>query len=252
MRAVGLSATVLLAVVGLGAATAERLRPRYLDNRQCCQLSTVRSAALAVFETLGWRNFHAEVGQDKWVLERVFPDVQDGYFLDVGSGHGWIGSNTAALERRGWRGLCVDPFPVHMDGRTCTTVREVVFSESGRLLEFHTAGGLGGLAATLGAWNTEGARAPVVRRRTVTLGEVLAANGAPPFIHFVSVDVEGAELEALRGFPFDRHRVGAWTIEHNREEPKRSAIRELLARHGYHRVHTWRQDDFYVAAALRY
>jgi hypothetical protein len=86
----------------------------------------------------------------------------------------------------------------------------------------------------------------------VTLAEVLERVAAPPFIHFVSIDIEGAEYEALRGFPFDRHRVGAWTIEHNGEEPKRSDIRALLARHGYERVHSWQNDDFYVAAALDY
>jgi FkbM family methyltransferase len=247
----GFAVTAVLAVLGLGAA-AEGLGPRFHDNRRCCQLSTFRSAELALAETLGLRRYHAEIGQDKWVLERVFPHVSDGYFVDVGSGHGWIGTNSAALERRGWSGLCVEPFPVHMDGRTCTLAREVVFSESGRELDFHVAGGLSGLADTLGAWNTDGARAPTVRLRTTTLAELLARVGAPPFIHFISLDIEGAELEALRGFPFDRYRVGAWTIEHNREEPKRSTIRTLLMHHGYVRVHTWQQDDYYVAQSLAY
>jgi hypothetical protein len=66
------------------------------------------------------------------------------------------------------------------------------------------------------------------------------------------MDIEGAELEALHAFPFDRYRVGAWTIEHNREEPKRSQIVELLASHGYRRVHSWHQDDYFVRADLPY
>ena len=66
----------------------------------------------------------------------------------------------------------------------------------------------------------------------------------PPFIQFVSLDIEGAELEALKGFPFDRHRIGALAIEHNDEEPKRTEIQALMKRHGYRRSHTWQQDDF--------
>jgi hypothetical protein len=66
------------------------------------------------------------------------------------------------------------------------------------------------------------------------------------------MDIEGAELEALKAFPFDRYRVGSWTIEHNREEPKRSQIVALLESHGYRRVHQWRQDDFFVPTDARY
>jgi hypothetical protein len=252
-RVVGITLGLLFAgaaVVGL--AVGPRVGARFADNRRCCQLSAPRAALLAVLETLRIARFHAEVGQDKWVSARVFPGVADGYFVDVGSGHGWIGSNTAALERLGWRGVCIDPFPVHMDGRTCTVREAVVFSSAGLAMPFHVAGGLGGLAETLGAWNTRGASAAVVYRPTVTLAGLLDEVTAPPFIHFVSLDIEGAEYEALRGFPFDRHRVGAWAIEHNREEPKRTRIRTLLESRGYRRVHTWRQDDYYVAASLGY
>jgi len=91
-----------------------------------------------------------------------------------------------------------------------------------------------------------------VKITTVTLDDILARAGAQSFIHFISLDIEGAELEALRAFPFDRYRVGAWTIEHNREEPKRSQIVQLLAAHGYRRVNEWHQDDFFVPANMRY
>jgi len=37
-------------------------------------------------------------------------------------------------------------------------------------------------------------------------------------------------------------------IEHNYEEPKRSEIERLLNAHGYVRVRTWMQDDFYAPA----
>jgi hypothetical protein len=62
----------------------------------------------------------------------------------------------------------------------------------------------------------------------------------------MSLDIEGAELEALKAFPFDTHRIGAIAVEHNFEEPKRTNIRALLKQHGYQRVHTWLQDDFYL------
>jgi hypothetical protein len=68
----------------------------------------------------------------------------------------------------------------------------------------------------------------------------------PTFIHFVSLDIEGAELEALKGFPFDTYKMGALAVEHNEEEPKRREIEALMSQHGYRKVHSWYQDDFYL------
>jgi FkbM family methyltransferase len=237
---VAVALCTLVTIQRTGAAS------RFLENRRCCQLSLMRNLQVTLDEIRGLTEYSSEIGQDKWVLERVFPDVTNGYFIDIGSGHGTIGSNSRTLEERGWSGLCVDPFPVHMEGRTCKMFKEVVFSKAGLVIAFHTAGGLGGVSDTLGKWNEKAARAPTVNVTTVTLDDILARAAAPRFIHFISLDIEGAELEALRSFPFDRYRVGAWTIEHNREEPKRSQIVALLARHGYRRVIEWHQDDFFV------
>jgi FkbM family methyltransferase len=243
-----LTAFIAAAVFTVVAVRRSGAVELYRENRQCCQLSFLRNLLVTADEASGLRTYFSEIGQDKWVLEKVFPDVTNGYFVDIGSGHGTIGSNSRTLEERGWTGLCVDPFPVHMEGRTCRVFKEVVFSKPGVLMAFHTAGGLGGVADTLAAWNETAARAPTVNVRTVTLDDLLSRAHAPRFIHFISLDIEGAELEALRAFPFDRYRIGAWTIEHNREEPKRSQIVALLGAHGYRRVNEWQQDDFFVPA----
>lgn len=239
--------TVAVAAVGtLAIIQRSGAAAIFRENRRCCQLSLIRNVQVTLNEVSGRQQYFGEIGQDKWVLERVFPGVSNGYFVDIGSSHGTIGSNSKALEQRGWTGVCIDPFPIHMEGRTCKMFKAVVFSKPGLLMTFHTAGGLGGVDDTLGKWNKTAATAPTVSVTTVTLDDLLTRAGAPPFIQYVSLDIEGAELEALRAFPFDRCRVGAWTIEHNREEPKRSQIVALLGQHGYRRVHEWRQDDFFV------
>jgi FkbM family methyltransferase len=251
-RLLALVAVIVTALSAYAALQRSRAAELFLENRRCCQLTFTRDLHVTLAELRGRQEYFGEIGQDKWVLEKVFPGLNDGYFVDIGSGHGTIGSNSRTLEQRGWTGICIDPFPVHMEGRTCKMFTEVVFSKPGLLMTFHTAGGLGGVEDTLGQWNKTAAGAPTVSVTTVTLDDILARAKAPQFINYVSLDIEGAELEALRGFPFDRYRVGAWTIEHNREEPKRSQIVALLAEHGYRRVNEWRQDDFFVPVDARY
>lgn len=246
---------VLVVAIGLAAAAGVmagsprgvEIRKQYQANRVCCDLSLAQALRLTWREAIGSAPaYYSEIGQDKWLLVRMFPDVTDGFFLDVGSGHGTIGSNTRAAEERGWTGICVDPFPIYMEGRTCKMEREVVGSVSGKKVTFFVHEGLGGVGETLGKWKDEAMKAPAVELTTVTLREILERNRAPTYIHFMNLDIEGAELEALRGIPLDVYRFGAMAIEHNEEEPKRTDIIDYLRRHGYQRVHTYRQDDFFA------
>lgn len=236
------AAVIVMAVSPRGVEA----RRQFDVNRACCDFTLLQALRLTAREAIGGVTYPSEIGQDKWVIGKIFPGVTNGFFLDVGSGHGTIGSNTKALEELGWTGICVDPFPTHMEGRTCRMEKVVVSSTSGQVVKFHTHSGLGGIADTLGKWKEEAAKSPAVELTTTTLGEVLAAANAPSFIHFLSLDIEGAELEALRGTPMDKYRFGAMAIEHNDEEPKRTDLLKFLESKGYRRVHTFRQDDFYT------
>ena len=248
-RRASVAVLVVLATLGvlgaMGYSRAEPFRTKFAANRECCAIPFLRNIAVTRGELRGERTYFGEIGQDKWVIETMFPDVTDGYFVDVGSGHGTIGSNSKRLEQLGWTGICIDPFPVYMEGRTCQVFKEVVFSEAGRPMVFRAAKGLAGLEETLGSWNTKAKVAPAVEFTTTTLDSILERGGAPPVINFMSLDIEGAEFEALKGLSFDRYRVGAFVIEHNNEEPKRTNIRTFLESKGYELSHTFKQDDFY-------
>jgi FkbM family methyltransferase len=243
----------LLAVLVIGVALASiafgvAVGRRYQTNTWCCGIPADRNLVLSVEEALGLVSFPSQIGQDKWVLFSMYPDVEDGFFVDVGSGDGITHSNTLMLERRGWSGICIDPFPSNMEGRTCRVFKEVVYAEAGKRVRFHTAGEVGGISDTLDTWKRAAEQSPAVELTTVTLGEILDRAKAPRFIHFMSLDIEGAELEALRAVPFDRYTFGAMAIEHNYEGRKRNDIQALLEQHGYARIRTWFQDDFYIRA----
>jgi hypothetical protein len=65
-------------------------RKQYAANRECCDLSIPQALSLTFQQTLGGPSYPSEIGQDKWVIFKMFPGVKDGFFLDVGSGHGTI------------------------------------------------------------------------------------------------------------------------------------------------------------------
>jgi FkbM family methyltransferase len=245
-------AVLLVAVAISSAFVGLKLGVRHQINASCCQLPLSQSLIVSVKEKLGLVTFYSQMGQDKWVSEKVFPGVKNGFFLDVGSGDGTFMSNTKALEQKGWTGICVDPFPRNMQNRSCQIFKEVVFSKAGERVKFWAAEDWGGIIGdNFGISKDQMERykdlnARTVEFTTVTLGDILERANAPRFIHYVSLDIEGGELHALKGFPFDKYKIGALTVEHNFREPKRSEIKALMESHGYKRVHTSDRDDFCV------
>ena len=209
------------------------------------------SLLLDLKELIGLQEFYSQLGQDKWVLGKIFPGVTDGYFVDIGAWDAEILSNTKALEEAGWSGVCLEPFPRNWTDRTCRLFEEVVYSTKGEVIRFRQADVLGGIDDLIVHHKAEVASAPVVELTTTTLDDVLDRANAPRFVHYVSIDTEGSELEILKGLSFSKYTVGAFTIEHNSEEPKRRQIRELLEANGYRFEREQLVDDWFVLARDR-
>lgn len=201
---------------------------------------------------IGGSRSYALYGQDLWLLHNVYPGLRDGFFVDVGSADGEADSNSKLLEVHGWRGICIDPFPSNMQGRGCRMFKEVVDSEAGRTVRFQQPGSFsGGILDYAGWWIDAKAKEHTVELTTTTLADILHAAGAPSFINYMSLDIEGAEYEALRVFPFDEYRIGALTVEHNDEQERRLAIRRLLESHGYRLQRAVLDQDWYVLDDLQ-
>lgn len=180
----------------------------------------------------------------------MFP--KPGYFVDVGAADAQNISNTVSLEQHGWRGICIDPFPRNFETRpSCILEPVAVYSSETEVDFLHSDRGsdIGGIEKHLGLTRHSVLSFPDVEKikvQTALLQNLLVKHDAPPFIEYLNLDIEGAELEVLRVFPFNKYTFGCLTIEHNFEEPKRSLIRELLNLHGYKLFQSVQVDDWYV------
>src|SRR5215207_5490993 len=81
---------VIPAAIGLMAISprATEIRKQLATNRVCCDFSLAQALSLTFREAIGGPSYPSEIGQDKWVILKMFPGVTNGFFLDVGSGHG--------------------------------------------------------------------------------------------------------------------------------------------------------------------
>ena len=145
--------------------------------------------------------FVSQAGQDRFV-HALTSGQANGTFLDIGCNHPVVYSNTYALEKRGWTGLLVDNDP--NVGPIVTPVRSSPF--------------LYGDATTLD-W-------------VKALGDC----GLGPLIDYLSFDVDGAGLEALKHLPLSTVRFRVLTVEHDAYrfgDGVRHNMRAILRGQGY-------------------
>lgn len=150
-------------------------------------------------------------------------DFRDGFFIEAGANDGARFSNTLFFERnRGWRGLLIEPIPDLAE--KCRKNRPDCIVENCALVASDTRERevamryCNLMSLVKGAMHSEegdlehirkGCEVQKVESYELTvparpLSEILDQHGITK-IDFFSLDVEGYELEALKGIDFTRH-----------------------------------------------
>lgn len=193
----------------------------------------------------------SQLGADTWVLSYI---KEPGYFVDVGCADGEYISNTFLLEKNGWKGLCIDAFPRNFVNRPNSIVEQaVVYSEKDVEVDFIVPRfdkDLSGIKDHLGNWHRDRVLNDIdqhVKYKTSLLGDIFIKHNVPSYIHYMNLDIEGAEYEVLNSFDFSKYSFGLLTIEHNYDEPKRTYIRNLLTEKGYIYHKEVHYDDWYIS-----
>jgi FkbM family methyltransferase len=159
-----------------------------------------------VFETFGSRRFSMP-GYDgvEQKLLRHLPT--SGFFVEAGAVDGFFESTTYFLERfYGWSGILVEPTPrmfrrirfnrPKAQAFNCALVSQAVSCQKVMVRDAHALS-----RVIIDGDTVEGCAVQVAAR---TLSSLLDEVNAPP-IDLLSLDVEGYELEVLRGLDFGRH-----------------------------------------------
>lgn len=149
--------------------------------------------------------FGQEVEDDfRWAF---FSETECGYFVEVGANHPEKSSQTFDLEQRGWTGVLIEPQPDLAEElrrrRSAKVYAEGCSSRgnSGSRITLHRAGGHSSFSKTLNL--AEIKSHGVIDVPVRTLDEILTDAGMP-YIDFISIDVEGHEVEVLEGLDLTR------------------------------------------------
>jgi FkbM family methyltransferase len=182
-------------------------------------------------------------------LIAAFFGSRHGYFVEVGANDPRARSQTFHLEQAGWTGVLVEPQPALaglLRANRSAKVYAVACSSpenAGRALPLHVAGPLSALDRERMAPGA--APETVIQVPVKTLDSVLEDAGAPPGFDFLSIDVEGHELEVLRGFSIARWRPRLILLEDHVADLSKH---RYLKAAGYRIVRRYENNGWYVAS----
>lgn len=181
--------------------------------------------------------------QDYFLYTEHFKKLnRRGIYLDVAANHPTHLSNTYFMDRcLGWDGLCVEGNPSYYKklttNRTCHVLSSCVSDKDGQNVTFILGGGSGGIAETnkhTGYWEKAGVKHEQMTLSCTTMAKALR-NLRVRTVDYLSLDVEGHELNVLKGFDWGNVVIKVMTIEVSTETLP--PIQQYLEKKGYIRFY---------------
>lgn len=203
---------------------------------------------------------YSQYGEDLEIL-KFFGEASSGYYVDVGANNGIRDSNTALLEERGWTGLLIEANPELIEQASQARPKSIVIhsavvdSENIDAIEFYQVTGrspnLDGLSTTLknssflAKISAYGGQYKNLRVPAQTLNRIFQDRCVPDRFELLSIDVEGAELQVLKGLSLERYIPRLIIIEDNSNGVD-WRVTDCLKQWGYQRIHRTGVNDWYV------
>lgn len=195
------------------------------------------------------------INREDVVLSRVFSDVSQGFYVEVGANDPVEGSNSYHFYQLGWRGICLEPgaiFQKFAAARPRDISLNVAASDQAGELAFHefpvghALSSLHDRQPDVGQQFLAGKK---VRKVPVEpLRDILARHN-PPEIDFMGIDVEGHERQVLLGNDWTRWRPKVLFLEataEGRNTPGQHLWEDLVTAAGYKFAYFDGLNRFYV------
>ena len=190
-------------------------------------------------------------GNEETLIRAFFQDRRGGFFLDVGASHFQNDSTTYYLEKHlGWRGIAVDALEEFREDyerfrRGTQFFAFFVTNQAGAPRDFFryardTRISSGSLDQLRGLPRVKDRHIETIKVPSATLNQLLHAQKVDK-VDFVSLDIEGSELEALEGFDIERYRPDLLCVE--TQTYTRDSVLSYFASHRYELIEPYRGAD---------
>ncbi len=176
--------------------------------------------------------FYSQDGQDRYLEHFIFKGYKNGFYVDVGAHDGVSINNTLYFEtNNNWTGINIEPIKtvfdklvnnrpnnINLNYAVCNNDGETEFLYNTGYTEM-----ISGIKATFDIRhlhrlylenNQHGSTTEVIKVNTKKLETIFDENNVSR-VHYLSIDVEGAEFEVIKSINFDKVYIDVIGFENN-------------------------------------
>ncbi len=161
---------------------------------------------------------YGEFAEDVFI-NRLFKDNFDGTYVDVGCYHPFKGSLTARLYKKNWNGINIDISKTSIDLFKMVRKRDINLNVAISDFDGETSYFENSLINQQNSLIKKDDKQNEVKIECLTLNTVLKKNNFENF-DYLNIDVEGSELNVIKGINLKKYRPILITIENNELQPK--------------------------------
>jgi FkbM family methyltransferase len=205
--------------------------------------------------------FYSQLQQDIILYEKYFKNINNGVFVEVGAHDGEEGSNTLFYEESlNWSGICIEPHPELYNKlikkRKCICVQSAVCMNEGEEIFIKLTGhptAISGLERMYDNRHLQrikneldipGSFKEIITVKTTKLQNILSNNNINE-IHYLSIDVEGAEIEVVKSIDFNNTFIHVISIENNYPDTFDN-IKDILISNGFKHTFNIVWDEIFI------
>lgn len=223
----------------------------YLKGKICeCAERDIFLYDTGIMSQLHTESF-SQCGQDAFIYQMVFGAKNEGFFLDVGGNDPIKINNTYLLEQKGWKGIAFEPVRVQAErwkGTRRTPCYNIAIGNKEGEIEFTemNVDAFSGVDVTK-YYTKDLSAVTTYKVKQRTIANILKEKGIK-HVDFVSIDVEGYEMNVLKGIDFEEVDITCFSIENNRDGAimPDMELRKFMLQKGYRLVARLSIDDIFI------
>ena len=154
------------------------------------------------------------------IVDYIFKNKKKGFYLDIGAQHPVSNNNTYLLFKKGWNGINIDldekninlfklarPKDINLNFAISDSEKEV------DLFFYHDSSPINTLSENVS--NFQKAKVTKIKKiKTKILNKVLEGLSLKNHIDYMNIDVEGHEIQVLKGFNIAKYKPSVISIEY--------------------------------------
>ena len=198
-------------------------------------------------------NFFSQFGQDKIIKNYFFQNKKNGLFVEIGAFNGISGSNCFHFEKfLNWDGIAFEPSTIQFEklklNRKCRLINKAIATEEKEVEFLEVEEGYTQMSGIL---NEKFISEETIKKdpRSKTKKIIITTTTFDkniPFdkeIDYLSIDIEGGEMELLDSIDFKKYNIKVISVENN--SPEKLNFKEFFDKKNFNYFDRVGQDEIF-------